>query len=50
MREALRLRGIALYRAGRRVEARAAFQQIVDGAPPEGQRLEALDWINRCSA
>jgi tetratricopeptide (TPR) repeat protein len=48
-REAQRLRGIALYRAGRVADARAVFTQILDGAPPEGARLEALDWIARCS-
>jgi len=48
-REALRLRGIALCRVGRRYYAHEAFQRLLDEGAPEGQRLEALDWIARCS-
>jgi len=50
VREALRLEGIALFRAGHRDEARAAFERLRDGGASEGQRLDALDWIARCSA
>jgi tetratricopeptide (TPR) repeat protein len=48
-REAARLRGAALYRLGRRDEARALFVTLADDATaPEAARLEARDWIARC--
>ena len=48
-REAARLRGAALYRVGRRAEARAIFVALADDpAAPEGARLDAREWIARC--
>ena len=48
-REALRLGGAALFRLGRRTEARALFVAIADDpAAPEAARLDAREWIGRC--
>ncbi len=48
-REAARVRGAALLRAGRRREARALFVTLADDATAsEGLRLEARQWIARC--
>jgi len=47
-REATRMRGAALFRAGQREEARALFASIADDRDaPEGARLEAREWIAR---
>ncbi len=49
-REALRLRGAALYRLGRCDEARPLFEQLAgDKGAPVGQRLDAFDWLARCT-
>ncbi|MGZ3429646.1 MAG: hypothetical protein ACXVCV_23510, partial [Polyangia bacterium] len=48
-REAGRLRGAALFRLGRRAEARAIFLALADDPQaPEGARLEARQWLRRC--
>jgi tetratricopeptide (TPR) repeat protein len=48
-REAERLRGAALFRLGRRGEARALFAALAaDAKAPLGARLDAAEWIRRC--
>jgi hypothetical protein len=49
VREALRLQGAALFRLGRRDEARALFVALADDKDaPEATRLDAREWIGRC--
>ena len=49
VREAERLRGAALFRDGKRGEARGLFVALAaDATAPEGLRLEAREWIARC--
>ncbi|MCA1664125.1 MAG: hypothetical protein LC659_07645, partial [Myxococcales bacterium] len=49
VREALRLQGAALFRLGRRNEARALFVRLADDKQaPEATRLDAREWIGRC--
>ena len=49
VREAERLRGAALFRAGRRAEARALFVALADDpTAPDGVHLDAREWIARC--
>jgi len=48
VREARRMRGAALFRAGKRDEARALFTTIADDRDaPEAARLDAREWIGR---
>jgi Flp pilus assembly protein TadD len=49
IREAVRMRGAALFRLGKRAEAREIFQAIsFDPNAPEGARLDAKVWVARC--
>jgi tetratricopeptide (TPR) repeat protein len=49
VREALRLQGAALFRLGRRGEARTLFVALADDKEaPEATRLDAREWIGRC--
>jgi tetratricopeptide (TPR) repeat protein len=49
VREASRLRGAALFRLGRRAEARAIFLALADDPQaPEAARLDAREWLARC--
>jgi hypothetical protein len=47
-REALRLGGLAAFRAGRVADARAAFEALRVNAPP-GVLVEADEWLRRAS-
>jgi tetratricopeptide (TPR) repeat protein len=48
-RESLRMRAITLFRLGRIAESRAAFSELAHAAgAPEGARLDAADWVERC--
>ena len=49
IREAVKMRAMALFRLGKRGEAREIFQAIsFDPNAPEGARLEAKQWVARC--
>ncbi len=49
IREAVKMRAMALFRLGKRAEAREIFQAIsFDPNAPEGARLDAKQWVARC--
>ena len=49
IREAVKMRAMALFRLGKRAEAREIFQAMsFDPNAPEGVRLEAKEWVARC--
>jgi Flp pilus assembly protein TadD len=49
IREAVRMRAVALFRQGKRAEAREIFGALErDPTAPEAARLDARQWVARC--